>query len=71
MSHYTRSILGTILIVVIAICSSFLIGRWTESIGAEPGYIMDLATLWRLASRWYEGRVETGYERREPTQALE
>ncbi len=33
MSHYTRSILGTILIVVIAICSSFLIGRWTESIG--------------------------------------
>jgi hypothetical protein len=32
---------------------------------------MDLATLWRLASRWYEGRLDEGYERREPALARE
>ena len=33
------------------------------------GYVMDLPTLWRLASRWYEGRLVRGYLRREPAQA--
>jgi hypothetical protein len=32
---------------------------------------MDLATLWRLASGWYEGRLDADYERREPARALE
>ena len=45
--------------------------RWTESSDVEPGYVMDLATLWRLASHWYDGRLEGGYERREPAHALE
>ena len=45
--------------------------RWTESTGDEPGYVMDLATLWRLAAHWYDGRLEEGYERREPARALE
>jgi len=52
-------------------CSVECVQRWTESTDAEPGYVMDLATLWRLASSWYEGRLEAGYERREPEHALE
>jgi len=42
-----------------------------QSSGTEPGYVMDLATLWRLASRWYGGRLEPGYQRREPVHAHE
>jgi hypothetical protein len=33
------------------------------------GYVMDLATLWRLASHWYDGRLDRGYVRREPAEA--
>ena len=47
-------------------CSVECVQRWTESSGVEPGYVMDLATLWRLAAHWYDGRLEEGYERREP-----
>ncbi len=50
-------------------CSVECVQRWAESSNLEPGYVMDLATLWRLASRWYEGRLEAGYERREPDDA--
>ena len=31
------------------------------------GYVMDLATLWRLAAHWYDGRLDRGYIRREPS----
>ncbi len=51
-------------------CSVACVGRWAASAGAEPGYVMDLATLWRLAEHWYDGRLERGYERREPETAL-
>jgi hypothetical protein len=30
---------------------------------------MDLGTLWRLAAHWYDGRLERGYVRREPSRA--
>jgi hypothetical protein len=30
---------------------------------------MDLETLWRLARGWYTGRLDRGYQRREPTAA--
>jgi hypothetical protein len=50
-------------------CSVECVGRWLATAGREPGYVMDLATLWRLASHWYEGRLEPGYERREPARA--
>ncbi len=52
-------------------CSVECVQRWTDSTGHEPGYVMDLATLWRLASNWYQGRLQTGYERREPDRARE
>jgi hypothetical protein len=32
---------------------------------------MDLATLWRLASGWYAGRLDRGYQRWEPSEAKE
>jgi hypothetical protein len=52
-------------------CAVGCVERWLATTGHEPGYVMDLATLWRLASRWYEGRLEAGYERREPSLARE
>ena len=50
-------------------CSVECVQRWATNAAVEPGYVMDLATIWRLASRWYEGRLERGYQRREPAQA--
>lgn len=52
-------------------CSVACVERWLASTGSVPGYVMDLATLWRLASRWYEGRLDEGYVRREPVLARE
>jgi hypothetical protein len=35
------------------------------------GSRFDLATLWRLASHWYDGRLSRDYQRREPAAAKE
>ncbi|RSM85474.1 hypothetical protein DMH04_17110 [Kibdelosporangium aridum] len=40
-----------------------------EAVHEQPGYVMDLATLWRLARGWYAGRMEPGYRRRDPSSA--
>ena len=50
-------------------CSRTCIRSWLEATGHPPGYVMDLATLWRLAQLWYDGRLEPGYTRREPAEA--
>lgn len=50
-------------------CSTGCVDAWLERTGHERGYVMDLATLWRLASRWYAGRLEHGYTRRDPAEA--
>ena len=50
-------------------CGSPCVDHWLADTGHERGYVMDLATLWRLASHWYEGRLEPGYTRREPAAA--
>lgn len=50
-------------------CSEECVGEWLASSGHNRGYVMDLATLWRLASRWYEGRLDYGYKRRDPATA--
>jgi hypothetical protein len=52
-------------------CSVECVERWAETSGVEPGYVMDLATLWRLAMHWYDGRLERDYKRREPEHARE
>jgi Alkylmercury lyase len=50
-------------------CHEACVERWLTDTGHDRGYVMDLATLWRLAERWYDGRLDHGYVRREPTEA--
>jgi hypothetical protein len=47
-------------------CSEGCVDVWTAAPGRSRGYVMDLATLWRFASRWYAGRLDFGYRRRDP-----
>jgi hypothetical protein len=50
-------------------CGEECVAVWLERTGHERGYVMDLGTLWRLAQGWYAGRLERGYQRREPSEA--
>ncbi|GAA2609379.1 organomercurial lyase [Actinomadura fulvescens] len=50
-------------------CGERCVDVWLERSGNERGYVMDLATLWRLARGWYAGRLDRGYTRREPATA--
>ena len=50
-------------------CSGDCIAAWCRRDDHDRGYVMDLETLWRLASRWYDGRLDRGYVRREPAAA--
>jgi Alkylmercury lyase len=50
-------------------CSETCVDSWLENTAHRRGYVMDLATLWRLASGWYCGRLSHGYQRREPKAA--
>ena len=52
-------------------CSTGCVDAWLARTGRDRGYVMDLATLWRLASQWYAGRLEHGYTRRDPSQAAD
>ena len=50
-------------------CGEACVDRWLAATGNDRGYVMDLATLWRLAAHWYEGRLDHGYVRRDPSAA--
>src|SRR4051812_11995613 len=50
-------------------CSEACVDRHLGQRGLSRGYVMDLATLWRLASHWYDGRLSRGYQRREPDES--
>ncbi|MBJ7329857.1 MAG: hypothetical protein JHC95_08170 [Solirubrobacteraceae bacterium] len=50
-------------------CSEACVDACLAASGNARGYVMDLATLWRLASDWYTGRLDPGYVRREPAEA--
>ena len=52
-------------------CDRGCVARWLTRAAQQPGYVMDLATLWRLARGWYSGRLDRGYLRRDPGQARE
>jgi hypothetical protein len=52
-------------------CSPGCVERWLDETGHTRGYVMDLATLWRLGAHWYDGRLDRGYRRREPAKATE
>jgi hypothetical protein len=50
-------------------CSVDCVTAWLTTTGNDVGYVLDLATLWRLAQHWYDGRLDRGYQRRDPTTA--
>ena len=52
-------------------CSAGCVDDWLRATGSARGYVMDLATLWRRAAHWYDGRLERGYVRRDPVEAKE
>ena len=52
-------------------CSKDCVQDWLASTGHAHGYIMDLATLWRLASGWYSGRLDSPYQRKDPQGAAD
>jgi hypothetical protein len=50
-------------------CAPTCVAAWLDRTGHAQGYVMDLTTLWNLAAHWYDGRMDRGYQRREPTSA--
>lgn len=52
-------------------CDHGCLRAWLQRTGREQGYVMDMETLWRLASGWYEGRLDRGYLRRDPATAAD
>ncbi len=52
-------------------CRQLCVDAWLKATGDTRGYVMDLATLWKLARGWYAGRLGPGYRRREPAEAAE
>jgi hypothetical protein len=52
-------------------CSEDCVDAWLKTTGADRGYVMSLGTLWWFAAHWYDGRLERGYQRREPARAAE
>ena len=52
-------------------CDESCVDAWLDRHDHQRGYIMSLKTLWNLAAHWYEGRLDTPYIRRDPTQAAD
>jgi hypothetical protein len=48
------------------------VDRWCTDRGLPRGAVFPLATAWRLARAWYEGRLDPAWTRRtlDETQAL-
>jgi hypothetical protein len=47
------------------------VATWHNESVQQRSFVMDLPTLWRLASGWCAGRLERGYVRREPSAAAD
>lgn len=52
-------------------CCEGCVQAWLAAAGRAQGYIMDLATLWHLASGWYSGRLDSPYQRKDPQRAAD
>lgn len=50
-------------------CDERCVEAWLAATGNVRGSVFDLATLWRLAAHWYDGRLGSPYVRREPSAA--
>ena len=46
-------------------CSEPCVDAWLERTGNDRGYLLTLTTLWHLAAHWYDGRLDSPYERRQ------
>lgn len=51
-------------------CDEGCLDSWLQKTNQHKGYVMNLSTLWALASHWYDGRLDLEYERRDPSTAL-
>ena len=52
-------------------CSEDCVASWLVSNKLPRGYVLSLETLWRLASHWYDGRLDYGYQRKGATEAAQ
>lgn len=52
-------------------CTDACLDDWIERSGQERGCTVDIEMLWRIAQDWYDGRLDTPYQRREPKEARE
>lgn len=52
-------------------CNELCLDNWLKNTRNIKGYVMNLSTLWALASHWYDGRLNLDYERREPATAAQ
>nr|WP_281372775.1 organomercurial lyase [Kineococcus aurantiacus] len=50
-------------------CSTDCVSTWLQRHRLPMGSTFSLATLWRLASHWYDGRLAPSYTRRDPQEA--
>jgi hypothetical protein len=50
-------------------CDADCVDAWLARSGQAAGSAFGLDVLWRLAERWYEGRLDSPYQRRDPRQA--
>lgn len=50
-------------------CNHSHVDDWLAASGSTKGAVLDLTTLWRLATGWYAGRLRQDYRRRTPEQA--
>jgi hypothetical protein len=52
-------------------CDRDHVDAWLAATGRDRGAVLDLTTLWRLATGWYAGRLTPEYRRRTPAEAAE
>lgn len=52
-------------------CNRSHVQKWLEKTGNTFGTILDLSTLWTLATKWYEGRLTPEYRRRTADEAAD
>ncbi|WP_270352832.1 organomercurial lyase [Microbacterium testaceum] len=50
-------------------CDEGCVDAWLRRTGNTRGDVLSLTTLWNLAAHWYDGRLDSPYERRDPTRA--
>lgn len=52
-------------------CDRTHVEEWLQKTGNSFGTILDLSTLWTLATQWYAGRLSPDYRRRTADEAAE